>query len=348
LFVTQTGSGSGDAASAALPPATAQVTKQNLADTTSVDGTLGYGDALDVMGSLPGVLTWLPAEGSTVSRGQALYRVDDRPVVLLYGGMPPYRTLATGVRDGPDVRQLEENLEALGYGGGFTVDDTYTGSTAAAVQAWQQDLGLPRTGTVEAGRVVAAAGAVRVSKHEMQAGGQVAPGQPVIAYTGTARIVTADLNVSDARLAGKGGKVTVELPDGTRVGGTVATVGKVAQLPASDISGGAPVGGATTTTDSAAGDATIEVTVTLDDSKGAGSLDQAPVDVEFVSERREGVLTVPVAALLALAEGGYGVEVVEDGTSRVVAVEVGLFAGGRVEVRGTGIAAGTTVGVPAS
>jgi peptidoglycan hydrolase-like protein with peptidoglycan-binding domain len=344
LFVTQTGGGGGEPATGPLPPATAKVTRQNLAETTKVDGTLGYGDARKVTGSLPGVLTWLPAEGSTVTRGQALYRIDDLPVVLLYGSMPPYRTLATGVSDGPDVRQLEENLNALGYGG-FTVDGTYTGATAAAVRQWQEDLGLPQTGAVDAGRMVAAAGPVRVSAHEAQVGDKSAAGQPVISYTGTARVVTVDLDVSDQRLAVKGGQVTVELPDDTRVRGTVAAVGTVARLPVSD-TGGSPAGGTTTT--STTKDATIEVTVTLDDPRGTGTLDQAPVDVELVSQRRQGVLAVPVAALLALAEGGYGVQVVEGATTRIVAVEVGMFAGGRVEVRGTGITAGTTVGVPAS
>ena len=59
------------------------------------------------------------------------------------------------------------------------------------------------------------------------------------------------------------------------------------------------------------------------------------------------MLTVPVAALLALAEGGYGVEVVDGSTSHYVAVETGLFAGGRVEVSGDGLAEGMTVGMPA-
>jgi multidrug efflux system membrane fusion protein len=57
------------------------------------------------------------------------------------------------------------------------------------------------------------------------------------------------------------------------------------------------------------------------------------------------VLAVPVGALLALAEGGYGLEVVRGGTSAVVAVDTGMFADGKVEVSGGGIAEGTVVGV---
>jgi multidrug efflux system membrane fusion protein len=65
-----------------------------------------------------------------------------------------------------------------------------------------------------------------------------------------------------------------------------------------------------------------------------------------VAGEREDVLTVPVAALLALREGGYGVEVVEGTSTRIVAVDTGLFAGGRVEVTGEGLTEGMTVGMP--
>jgi len=58
------------------------------------------------------------------------------------------------------------------------------------------------------------------------------------------------------------------------------------------------------------------------------------------------VLAVPVAALLALPEGGFGVEIVEGNTTRIVAVKTGMFAAGRVEVSGEGIAEGMKVGVP--
>lgn len=54
-----------------------------------------------------------------------------------------------------------------------------------------------------------------------------------------------------------------------------------------------------------------------------------------------------MTALLALAEGGYGVELVEGGETRIVPVKVGMFANGRVEVEGPALAEGVRVGVPA-
>ena len=60
----------------------------------------------------------------------------------------------------------------------------------------------------------------------------------------------------------------------------------------------------------------------------------------------EDVIAVPVAALLALAEGGYAVEVdAGGGATRLVAVEPGFFADGLVEVSG-GLEPGDRVVVP--
>src|SRR5690348_6408389 len=106
-----------------LPPGTTTVTRTTLTETEKVNGTLGYGDATAVTGRGTGTVTWLPAEGATITRGGPVYRRDDAPVPLWYGGLPFYRVLRTGA-DGADVKQLERNLSALGYDG-FTVDDSF-------------------------------------------------------------------------------------------------------------------------------------------------------------------------------------------------------------------------------
>jgi hypothetical protein len=310
----------------ALPPATVTVVRGTLVQTETVDGTLGYGDPVAVKaGGGGGTVTWLPAEGATVTRGKTLYKVDDDPVVLLYGTTPLYRTLAAGV-SGADAAQFEKNLSALGYGG-FTVDDEYTSATADAVERWQEDLGLDETGAVAPGQVVVAPGELRVAELKLSAGDQAAGG--VLTYTGTTRIVTVDLEVEKQQLVKKGVAAKVELPGGAVVSGTVSAVGTVAVTSSGDDA-----------------KTTISVTVTVGDQKALGTLDQAPVDVLLESDKREGVLTVPLNALVALAEGGYGLQVVEGAATRYIAVETGMFAGGKVEVSGGGVAEGMVVGVP--
>jgi multidrug efflux pump subunit AcrA (membrane-fusion protein) len=89
---------------------------------------------------------------------------------------------------------------------------------------------------------------------------------------------------------------------------------------------------------------TIPVTVALDHPNAGGRLDQAPVDVYVTTESRKGVLAVPVTALLALQEGGYAVEAVDAaGQHHLVAVRLGVFSNGMVEVSGPGLRAGMRV-----
>ena len=49
----------------------------------------------------PGHRTALPSEGAVVTRGKALYRVDGRPVPLLYGRLPAWRTCRSGSTTAP-------------------------------------------------------------------------------------------------------------------------------------------------------------------------------------------------------------------------------------------------------
>jgi hypothetical protein len=305
--------------------ATAPVTRATLTQTQQVNGTLGYGAPVTVNGAGGGVITWLPAPGAVIGRGQPVYRADNRPVPLFYGRLPLYRPLQAG-DTGADVKEVERNLAALGYTG-VTVDRYYTAATAAAVWQWQHDIGLTPTGVLTPAEVVLAPARLRVASLTAHLGDQAAG--PALTYTGTTRVVQVALDVALQGLARRGAAATVTLPDGTTVHGTIATVGAVATAGAS-----------------AADPATIAVTVTIAHQAALGRLDQAPVTVKLTSARVKNVLTVPVAALVALAGGGYGVQVVTGTATRYVPVQLGMFAGGRVQVTGPGLAAGTRVGVP--
>ncbi|GAA1606733.1 peptidoglycan-binding protein [Kribbella sancticallisti] len=308
---------------------TAKVTRQTLKDTETADGELAYGTTTTATNRAAGTVTWLPDSGQQISRGQTLYQVNNLPTTLLYGAVPAYRRLAED-SEGPDVLQLEQNLKALGYTG-LTVDDEYTSATAEAVEEWQEDRGLEETGVVELGQVVFAPAAVRVDSLQAQVSDPVAPGQKLLGYTGTTKAVTVELEAADQRLAKENAAVSVTLPDNTTVAGKVDEVSTViipAASPDQDP------------------ETKIEVIVALGNQKAAASYALASVDVTFTATERKNVLTVPVGALLALQEGGFGVEIADGTTTRYVPVKTGLFAGGRVEISGAGITEGLSVGVP--
>ncbi|RJL30988.1 peptidoglycan-binding domain-containing protein [Bailinhaonella thermotolerans] len=318
------------AAPASAPAgATVPITRGDLVDTVTAGGTLGYADRRDLAAGRAGVVTSVPAEGTLIRRGKALYRVDREPVVLMYGTLPLYRDLRHGVKDGPDVRQLERNLRALGHGDGLTVDRHFSLGTARAVRRWQKAAGLPRTGEVTAAQVVFLPGPVRLARARLAVGEKVSAGAAALTVTGTRRTVTVELDVSRREVARKGARVNVELPGGRSVAGEVARVGRVAVR-------------------STAKENALVVRVEIDvPARLAGGFDQAPVVVGFSIRLRRGVLSVPVEALLALREGGYGVELHGPGGRRVVPVTPGAYGGGRVEVSGPGVTEGAQAGVPA-
>src|SRR5262249_13872450 len=129
------------------------------------NGTLGYGAAAELYDRVAGTFTWLPRVGSVIGRGGTLWRINNLPVVLMYGSLPAYRTLAQGVSDGPDVAELNDNLIALGFDPNGAIGDRrhFGEATAAAVRRWQSADGLAQSGQVELGRVVFAPGARRVT-----------------------------------------------------------------------------------------------------------------------------------------------------------------------------------------
>jgi peptidoglycan hydrolase-like protein with peptidoglycan-binding domain len=362
------GIGGRGAPPAAAPesPLTVEITKGPLARAATVEGTLGYGVETPISVRATGVVTWLPPEGTVVNQGETLLRVDDRPVVLLFGDLPMYRGLGettpqapsspstsspstrspstpsrTGAAQDPptsapalppvpfkgrDVRQFESNLAVLGYRG-FAVDDTFNAQTTAAVKRWQRNLGVTETGVVEAGDVYYAPSALRIAGSAVRLGAS-ATGD-VLAVTATARQVTVSAPANDAAWAVVGAEVEVTLPDRRTVSGKVVSATPT-QAQAQ------PSGGQTTPG--------LKVVVDVPDQNALGSLDRSPVTVRYVAEKRDDVLSVPVFALVALAEGGYGLQF-DDG--RFVAVTTGLFADARVEVDGDGIGPGMRVRVPA-
>jgi peptidoglycan hydrolase-like protein with peptidoglycan-binding domain len=330
-------SGSPPADGSAGTDATATVERRDLMQRESVSGTLGYADAAILYAQRPGTVTALRKPGSVVKRGETLYWLDGKPVTLMHGDVPVWRKLDASADGGRDIRQLERNLVALGYDpdGEIEIDNKWDSATTGAVKRWQEDKGLPRAGAVELGQIVFLSGPRRIGEHKTTAGALLQPGVEVLETTSTRRVVSVDLDADKRSLVSEGDRAIVELPDGRSVEGTVETVGAVAESEPD------PQSGEET-------DPTIPLEISLKPGAKTGSLDQAPVDVSLEKETAKNALVVPVTALLALAEGGFAVEVVgAGGTTRLVRVEPGLYVDGAVQISGKGIKKGMRVVVPA-
>jgi len=207
----------------------AEVTRRTLVEQQDFDGTLGHGDAAPVVNRQAGTLTWLAPAGSTVDRGQPLYEVDGHKVPLLFGDRPAWRPLGPDTK-GVDVRQLEQNLVALGFATArnLEVDDTWTAATTDAVKRWQKAAGLDQDGIVDLGEAVFLPGAVIVASQSGHLGEDARPGGEVLTATPAAPVVTVKLDAAKRDLVKAGDTIDIELPGGKRIPGTVASVGTAA------------------------------------------------------------------------------------------------------------------------
>jgi hypothetical protein len=336
--VAREGSGSSTAATSATSGAraTATVERRDLVQHETVDGTLGYADAATLYVPATGTVTALRKPGSVVRRGKALYWLDGKPVTLMYGDVSAWRPLDASSEDGRDIRQLERNLVALGHDpdGDVEIDDEWDWATTAAVKRSQEDSGLEETGAVELGQIVFLPGPRRIGELQTTVGAPLQPGSEVLETTATRRVITVDLDADKQSLVAEGDPAIVALPDGRSIDGKIASVSNVAESETDPETG-------------EESDPTIPVEIRFAPRAKTGGLDQTPVDVSLEKDRVKAALTVPVSALLALAEGGYAVEVVDaGGSTHLVPVEPGMYADGIVEITGDGIEEGMKVVVP--
>jgi hypothetical protein len=319
-------------ASSADPTGYTTITQGPLSSQTQVNATLGYAGSYSAVNQAQGTYTSLPATGKVIHQGQVLYRVSGSPVVLMYGSVPVYRALSEGII-GPDVRQLNADLVALGYATRSELSpksDDFSSATATAVDKLQRHLGVTETGSIALGKMVFVPAALRVTSVMGTLGTPAAPAQVVARGTSTTRVVTVALNADEQTDVQFGDKVMITLPNNTITPGEVTSIGSVA-------------------TTNSSGVATINVGVTPLDPKATGSLDQAPVQVSITTATVASAMIVQVDALLAQPGGKYAVEVAPaGGPHRLVQVTLGLFddAAGTVQISGPGIHAGQRVVVP--
>ncbi|WP_382305445.1 hypothetical protein [Herbiconiux sp. UC225_62] len=129
-------------------PVTAPIEERVIQNVITTRADVTYADAVDVKVdttglSGPAVVTGhVPEVGTTLQAGSVALEVAGRPLLVLPGDLPVYRTLHVGL-SGPDVAQLKAALVALGLDAGDAASDLFDATTAAAVDSLYRKAGYP-------------------------------------------------------------------------------------------------------------------------------------------------------------------------------------------------------------
>ena len=94
---------------------TVSIQQGNLSKKEEYNGTLRQTDSKILNSPMSGVVTFIPKEGTIINFGEVLFAVDNKPVILIEGVTPFYRTLDLNSDPGPDILQVEKALVSLGY-----------------------------------------------------------------------------------------------------------------------------------------------------------------------------------------------------------------------------------------
>ncbi|MEV5484487.1 MULTISPECIES: peptidoglycan-binding domain-containing protein [Streptomyces] len=374
-----------DAAAAHRPPAasliTASVEKRMLTSTVVTQGTVSYAAArpLNFAGTVepsrgaasvtqPLVTKVAVKAGSKITEGSVLLEVSGRPVLVLKGGVPMYRTLARGAT-GDDVRQLQQGLTDIGFP--TPVTGTYDASTEQAVSRWYASRHYaPATAPPEqpdspessqppsptapartAARPAAPAG-VTVPSGELiflrdlparltnlsASVGAPATGK-IGSVSGSALQIQGQVMASDAQLFKAGATATVQTPDGKQFPASVTALGSGRTAGTSGGrgsagSGGAPRDAGSNTSGGDGTPATTSIRVAVRNPHALAPYNGQAVKVTVqVGSTKGKALVVPVSALSTKADGRAWVRVAHgNGKTTDVAVTPGLSVAGEVQV----------------
>ena len=120
------------------------------------NGTLRQTDSKVLNSPMSGVVTYLPKEGTIINFGEVLFAIDNKPVILVEGSVPFYRTLDLNSASGPDILQIEKALVFLGYASeDFVPDETFDEVTSSMLNNLYIDYKIETKSEVTAAEQVA-------------------------------------------------------------------------------------------------------------------------------------------------------------------------------------------------
>ncbi|HEX2054147.1 MAG TPA: peptidoglycan-binding domain-containing protein [Actinomycetota bacterium] len=263
-------------------------------------------------------MTSILGVGQLAGRGTVLYTADTEPVVTLLAPDALFRDLSTASADGDDVKALEENLVALGYGAKLKVDRHYDVATAAAVKRWEQDLERKAPdGVVSVGEVVFLHEPAAVVSHRVSVGEKLDAGTSVLSLGTESRVVTISVEVDDREHWALDKVVELDWDRDPKTG-TVTEVGR------EEVEG------------------RVEITISLPQPPDVPT--GTEVEARVTTAEKNGVVTVPVSAVVE-GRNGSSVRLAGKENDDLTPVELGITADGLIEVT-SGLQAGQEVRLP--
>ena len=155
---------------------------------------------------LSGVVTRAHSSGR-FSSGDVVYRVKNASVRVVEGQTPFFRDLSSGV-SGADVKQLKTVLRKLKYLSGSNTK-RFDWATNLAVRKWQKKLGMPQTGEVALGELVAVPklpAKLVIDSKVARVGASLSGGEQIVSWASGAPSFTLGLQAGQGGLGAVGGR----------------------------------------------------------------------------------------------------------------------------------------------
>jgi peptidoglycan hydrolase-like protein with peptidoglycan-binding domain len=292
---------------------TVPVERGALTETKDAVGAIGHGDSWTAAIEPQGVVTKRHDKGTVVEHGEPLIWVGNKPVYLAEGDTPMYRNL-TLQRDadkkymnGDDVRQLQEFLIDQGFDDKerLEADGVFGIGTKRAVKAWQKENGLEQSGSVDRSQLLFTPTALRIES-EARIGSNFMD----LTVTSADQQITASFDPKNRGFVEEGATVELDLGSEQKGEGTISEI-----------------------TSTVGDDGSRRINVTIKPKTPIPS-DVERVSVVVTRELASDVLLIPVRAILALAGGGYAVEVDGPSGPTLTRVELGALVDDVAEVSG--------------
>ncbi|TPW77786.1 peptidoglycan-binding domain-containing protein [Schumannella soli] len=336
------------------PQSFTEVKSGTVVDTVEGDFTVEPSFSVDI--EADGVVTRAGVLGGVaIPEGQSVVAVNERPIFILDGQTPSYRSL--GIDSvGTDVKQVQAALRRLGYRVGDK-DGAYGASTARAVFAFYKDRGFLPVDQGGATIDKAAASTTGIPASELV----FVPGGPYTAVTTCGRLSQraagkvctisggqSQLLVkpakADAALVKAGQTVNLSFTNGNRVAATIQGASEPASADAGDQS--ADGGDTSAASGSAAGSGGSDagtsrfIAVLAEGTAAPGSTGKAEI---VLASSAVDALTIEATAIRQDSGGSFWIETA---SKKRVPISLGVCAGGVCEITGDQVKVSLRVRVP--